>query len=96
MGILRPGAAGRAFGVHRGRRDAVRIELYRNLERRLSVTSSARMLVQSSDLSHALLRNPLTGNDGALDGFDDLLGKAFRCLSYRPLRGDYDEPRTLA
>jgi len=31
-----------------------------------------------------------------LDVFDDLLVRALRCLSHRPLLSDYDEPRTLS
>ncbi|GEM_PF-3299725 len=30
-----------------------------------------------------------------LDVFDDLLARALRCLSHRPLLSDYDEPETL-
>ena len=33
---------------------------------------------------------------GALDVFDDLLARAFRCLSHRPLLGGYDEQQTLS
>ena len=32
---------------------------------------------------------------GALDVFDDLLAKTFRCLPHRPLHGGYDEQQTL-
>jgi hypothetical protein len=33
---------------------------------------------------------------GAFDGFDDLLARALRCLSHRPLLGGYDEQQTLS
>jgi len=32
----------------------------------------------------------------AFDVFDDLLARAFRCLSHRPLLGGYDEQQTLS
>ena len=33
---------------------------------------------------------------GPLDIFDDLLARAFGCLSHVPLLGGYDEPETLS
>ncbi len=33
---------------------------------------------------------------GALDVFDDLLGRARRCLSHRPLLSGYDEQQNLS
>ncbi len=33
---------------------------------------------------------------GPLDVFDDLLARALRCLSHRPLLSGYDEPETLS
>jgi hypothetical protein len=33
---------------------------------------------------------------GALDVFDDLLARALRCLSHRPLLGGCDEQQTLS
>ncbi|TQV65957.1 IS66 family insertion sequence element accessory protein TnpB [Aliiroseovarius halocynthiae] len=33
---------------------------------------------------------------GAFDIFDDLLARALRCLSHRPLLGGYDEQQTLS
>jgi len=32
----------------------------------------------------------------ALDVFDDIFAKAFRCLCHLLLLGDYDEPETLS